>query len=186
MGRVPPDDQLGKHQWRRITSTVKPLRPLPPEPRLAEVKPPPSPPRPLSRPVVTAPTVPVAVAIAAPRPRALSARTLDGRWDRLLMAGRVEPDMVVDLHGHRLVTAHAQLSRRVNQAVASGVRVLLVIAGKVRGPDEAPRGVIRRELEDWLAHGPHAARIAAVRNAHPRHGGAGAVYVIFRKPDPVR
>ena len=34
---------------------------------------------------------------------------------------------------------------------------------------------------DWLAAGPHASRIAAIRPAHPRHGGAGAVYVILRR-----
>ncbi|MEY4721316.1 MAG: hypothetical protein RIQ46_1041, partial [Pseudomonadota bacterium] len=35
---------------------------------------------------------------------------------------------------------------------------------------------------DWLAAGPFASRIAAVRPAHPRHGGAGAVYIVLRRP----
>jgi len=34
---------------------------------------------------------------------------------------------------------------------------------------------------DWLAASRHAADIAAVRGAHPRHGGAGALYIILRR-----
>mgnify|MGYP000935244330 CR=1 FL=1 len=89
--------------------------------------------------------------------------------------------MVVDLHGHTLAAAHTQLARALDRAMAQGMRAILLIAGKVRGPDEAPRGAIRRELATWLEHSRHGPRILAVRNAHPRHGGAGALYVILRK-----
>jgi len=34
---------------------------------------------------------------------------------------------------------------------------------------------------DWLAAGTHASRIAAVRGAHPRHGGAGALYIVLKR-----
>jgi DNA-nicking Smr family endonuclease len=34
---------------------------------------------------------------------------------------------------------------------------------------------------DWLAASRHAGSIAAVRNAHPRHGGAGALYIVLRR-----
>lgn len=102
-------------------------------------------------------------------------------WERTLRTGRATPDMVIDLHGHNLAGAHSQLARALDRAAASGARIILVIAGKSRGPDEAPRGAIRRELATWLAHSHHAGRILAVRNAHPRHGGAGAVYVVLRK-----
>ncbi len=102
-------------------------------------------------------------------------------WERTLRSGRATPDMVIDLHGHNLSGAHSQLTRALDSAAASRARIILVIAGKSRGPDEAPRGAIRRELATWLAHSQHAGRILAVRNAHPRHGGAGAVYVVLRK-----
>ena len=55
--------------------------------------------------------------------------------------------------------------------------------GREKVGNEAPRGAIRRELTVWLEHSRHAGRILAVRNAHPRHGGAGALYLILRKPD---
>lgn len=102
-------------------------------------------------------------------------------WERALRTGRVAPDMVIDLHGHHLASAHSALSHALDRAEAAKARIILVIAGKQRGPDEAPRGAIRRELATWLAHSGHAGRILAVRNAHPRHGGAGAVYVVLRK-----
>ena len=89
--------------------------------------------------------------------------------------------MVIDLHGHNLAGAHTALGRALDSAAAASARIILVIAGKSRGPDEAPRGAIRRELATWLAHSQHAGRILAVRNAHPRHGGAGALYLILRK-----
>ena len=106
---------------------------------------------------------------------------LDGTWDRRIRDGRLDPEMTVDLHGHSVASAHAALGRALDRAAVRQVRVILLIAGKSRGPDEAPRGAIRRELESWLAHSRHAARIAAVRNAHPRHGGSGALYLVLRK-----
>ncbi len=111
----------------------------------------------------------------------LASSPLAKDWERNLRSGRLSPDMTVDLHGHNLAGAHAALSRALDAAATQGVRVILLIAGKSRGPDEAPRGAIRRELETWLSHSHHARRILAVRNAHPRHGGAGAVYVVLRK-----
>ena len=38
------------------------------------------------------------------------------------------------------------------------------------------------KLLDWLASSRHASSIAAIRKAHRRHGGDGALYVILRKP----
>jgi DNA-nicking Smr family endonuclease len=96
------------------------------------------------------------------------------------------PDFTLDLHGHGLDAAHGRLDAGLGQALAMGARVVLVIAGRPRPVDAADRGTargaIRAKLIDWLAAGPHASRIAAVRGAHRRHGGAGAVYVVLRKP----
>ena len=63
--------------------------------------------------------------------------------------------------------------------------VVLVIAGRPRPVDAADRGdargAIRAKMLDWLAAGSHSGRIAAVRPAHRRHGGAGALYVVLRR-----
>jgi DNA-nicking Smr family endonuclease len=60
--------------------------------------------------------------------------------------------------------------------------VLLLITGKPpQGEPPIARGRIRGAVGDWLAASRHAASIAAVRGAHPRHGGAGALYIILRR-----
>ena len=109
------------------------------------------------------------------------ADTLDGGWDRRLRRGAVLPDRTIDLHGHTLATAHAALDHALARAIADDVRVLLVVTGKPPRPDDKRRGLIRASIGDWIAHSGHASRIAAVRNAHPRHGGAGALYLILRR-----
>ena len=113
--------------------------------------------------------------------------TLDASWDRKLAQGTVTPDFTIDLHGHSLEAAHARLDHALALALAQGARVVLLITGRARPSDgqggrSERRGAIRAKFLDWLAHGSHAGRIAAIRPAHPRHGGAGAVYLILRRP----
>lgn len=110
---------------------------------------------------------------------------LDGSWERRIKRGQLQPEMSIDLHGNSLALAHQRLDRALAEAVGEGVRVLLVIAGKSRtggGSQDRPgRGAIRAEIGHWLDISAYAAHIASVRNAHPRHGGAGAIYVILRR-----
>ena len=128
-------------------------------------------------------------AAAAPPPAPAAKRkpvpgnTLDGTWDRRLARGVVSPDATLDLHGHNLATAYDLLDRRLGEAIADGARLLLLITGKAPSGDRRPaaRGAIRAAVGDWLAASRHAAEIAAVRNAHPRHGGAGALYIVLRR-----
>ena len=49
------------------------------------------------------------------------------------------------------------------------------------GHVDARRQPIRAAVHDWLAVSRHAGRIAAVRGAHPRHGGGGSLYIILRR-----
>lgn len=129
-----------------------------------------------------------AAAPAVPLPRSAQRSgpgvTLDGGWDKRLARGMVMPDRSIDLHGHTLASAHALLDQGLAQAVARGDRVLLLVTGKPPRPEsERPhaRGAIRAAVTDWLAASRHADHIAAVRGAHPRHGGAGALYIVLRR-----
>lgn len=110
---------------------------------------------------------------------------LDSSWERKLARATIAPDFTLDLHGLGLDAAHARLEQGLALAIAQQARLVLVIAGRPRPVDAADRGsargAIRAKLLDWLAAGPHASRIAAVRPAHQRHGGAGAVYVVLRR-----
>jgi DNA-nicking Smr family endonuclease len=120
------------------------------------------------------------------QPRPLDRHGLDGSWEKKLARAEVQPDFTLDLHGHSLDAAHARLDHGLAQAVTMGARVVLVITGKPRPVDAADRGskrgAIRAKLLDWLALGSHASKIAAVRAAHRKHGGAGAVYVVLKRP----
>jgi DNA-nicking Smr family endonuclease len=108
---------------------------------------------------------------------------LDASWDRKLSRGLVAPDFTLDLHGATLDAAHGRLEHGLTLALGQGARLVLLITGRHRASDDRmSRGVIRRKFMDWLTAGPHSGRIAAVRPAHSRHGGAGAVYIVLRKP----
>jgi DNA-nicking Smr family endonuclease len=168
--------------WARVAATVTPLAG-----KQAET-PPPSPPPPSTaeprRPVVPSRPSNAPAGLARPRPERVAAPppdTLDGGWDRRLRRGTVLPDRTLDLHGHTLIGAHAALEAALARAIADDVRVLLVITGKPPRASEARRGLIRASIGDWLAGSGHRARIAAVRVAHPRHGGSGALYLIMRR-----
>ncbi|MFD1611894.1 Smr/MutS family protein [Sphingomonas tabacisoli] len=106
--------------------------------------------------------------------------TLDGSWDRRLSRGLVQPDLAVDLHGHTLDTAYRTLDAGLDQAISRGARVLLLVTGKPRAPGSG-RGMIRAAVGDWLAASRHSSDIAAVRGAHQRHGGSGALYIILKR-----
>jgi DNA-nicking Smr family endonuclease len=170
--RLSPDE---RRLWAKVVETVRPLEGV-------------------AAPLVEAEAAPERPAklAAAPRPAASPAppppgrkgpgSTLDGTWDRRLSRGLVGPDAVVDLHGHNLATAYDLLDRRLEQALAMEARLLLLVTGKPPGPERpVKRGAIRAAIGDWLAASRHSGEIAAVRNAHPRHGGAGALYIVLRR-----
>ncbi|WP_119037534.1 Smr/MutS family protein [Hephaestia caeni] len=119
-----------------------------------------------------------------PSPRPSPGETLDAGWDRKLARGVVAPDSIVDLHGLGLQAAYDLLDRQLGAAIARGDRVLLLVTGRPpRAGSERPhaRGAIRAAVGDWIAASRHAGAIAAIRAAHPRHGGAGALYLILRR-----
>jgi DNA-nicking Smr family endonuclease len=158
--------------WARVVDSVRPLEPRPAAkvPAAAAV------PAPAAR--LAAPKVAPAPPPDRPRP----GETLDAGWDRRLSRGLVQPDAILDLHGHNLATAYDLLDRRLERVIAQNARLLLLVTGKPPGPERpVRRGAIRAAVGDWLAASRHARRIAAVRNAHPRHGGLGALYIILRR-----
>ena len=168
MRRLTPDEQ---RLWARVVQSVRPLGHVKkPE---APAEPPAAPPA--AKPVPAAPT-------PGPAARTAPGTTLDGSWDRRLARGAVAPDATLDLHGHNLATAYDLLDRRLEQAIADGARLLLLVTGKPPGAERpVRRGAIRGAVGDWLAASRHAGAIAAVRGAHPRHGGSGALYIVLRR-----
>lgn len=162
--------------WARVMATVRPLDPLRPQPA-------PHPPGAATAPAARAQAVRArADPPAAPAKRPGPGTTLDASWDRRLARGEVAPDLSVDLHGLNLAEAYDLLDSSLGRAVAGGARLLLLVTGKPpRGEPPVSRGRIRAAVGDWLAASPHSGSIAAVRGAHPRHGGTGALYIVLRR-----
>jgi DNA-nicking Smr family endonuclease len=169
--------------WARVMASVRPIRPraAPSVPAVAVA------PAPAARrhaPNAAPVRKPPAPRAPAPSARPIPGTTLDGSWDKQLSRGLVSPDRSIDLHGHNLATAHALLDSALERAVRDGDRVILLVTGKPPVPtSERPhaRGAIRAAVGDWLAGSRHAGSIAAVRGAHPRHGGNGALYIVLRR-----
>ncbi len=118
-------------------------------------------------------------------PRPAFSSELDSHWNRKLKAGQIAPDYTLDLHGHTLDSAYSRITTGLDQARAMDARVVLVIAGRERPVDPADRaskrGAIRAKLLDWIAASHHADAVAAVRKAHQRHGGEGALYLVLKR-----
>ena len=181
--------------WGAVMATVRPLRaipsPLPRTPLTAARQAPIE----QASPKATAMGAPLVIAAVGSQRRhrspvtvtpaaAAPANTLDGGWDKRLSRGMVAPDASIDLHGHTLASAHAMLDAGLARSIVRGDRVLLLVTGKPPRPEsERPhaRGAIRAAVADWLAASRHADAIAAVRGAHPRHGGQGALYIVLRR-----
>ncbi len=178
--------------WARVTATVEPLHsPLPlaggggsrPVPGTETPTPSPSRKREGDKAVRTAQSA--AREDLGKTPPLSPDRGLDSSWERKLARAAIAPDFTLDLHGHTLEQAHRRLDMGLAQAKAMGARLVLLVTGKSRPAEAADRGdrrgAIRAKVLDWLAAGPHARDIAAIRKAHRRHGGEGALYLVLRR-----
>lgn len=129
--------------------------------------------------------VPVPKALTRARPVAHAPAALDPQrpigidrrsWLRL-KRGQVTIEDSIDLHGLTQEQAHARLGRFLAEAQQNGLRCLLVVTGKglVHG------GVLRHMVPRWLNEGPNRERVLAFAPAQPKHGGAGALYLLIRR-----
>lgn len=99
-----------------------------------------------------------------------------------LSRGRIEIDARLDLHGMTQARAHRALLQFLHRANHEGLRFVLVVTGKGRsaGP-ESERGILRRQVPEWLGQPEFRAFVVGFEEAHIGHGGAGALYVRVRR-----
>lgn len=162
--------------WKAFTKAIEPLRtpalddadaedvPLVP---VAEEPKPKSrvAPKPEARPTVSAPP---------------ELASLDRRTKQRLARGNLSIDAKLDLHGMTQGEAHSALLRFLRNASAREKRLVLVITGKgQRGDSE--RGVLRRQVPQWLSLAEFRPYVVGFEQAHVRHGGEGSLYVRVRK-----
>jgi DNA-nicking Smr family endonuclease len=85
----------------------------------------------------------------------------------------------LDLHGMTQREAHRALAEFVYASGDAGRRCLLVITGRGLGADGP--GILKSSVPRWLEEEQLRGRVLAVAPAQPRHGGAGALYLLLRR-----
>jgi DNA-nicking Smr family endonuclease len=162
--------------WEGVAKQVKPLRkkarpakPLHPAPEApSDLRSAPA------RPIVSAP-------VAKPKP-APQLAPLGRREKSKLSRGRSEIDARIDLHGMTQLRAHRALLSFLQRAHADGATFVLVITGKGKiGGSEEERGVLRRQVPNWLSLPEFRTLVVGFEEAHIGHGGEGALYVRIRR-----
>ena len=165
--------------WESVARQVKPLRK---KPRLVKqaaspvAEPPATRPSSSPRPIVS---------VQAPKPSKPATPPLAplGRREKSrLSRGRSEIDARIDLHGMTQTRAHRALHGFLQRAHSEGLTFVLVITGKGKvGGGEAGRGVLRRQVPQWLSLPEFRSLVVGFEEAHIGHGGEGALYVRIRR-----
>jgi DNA-nicking Smr family endonuclease len=109
----------------------------------------------------------------------------DRRLLQRVARGRETIDARLDLHGMTQTEAHAALLSFLYRAQANDARLALVVTGKGAGKTtrETPRerGVLRRSVPMWLSLPEFRRFVVSFEEAHPSHGGQGALYLRMRR-----
>ena len=170
--------------WESVAKQTKPLRKRSraTKPQLAA----PDSQTPVATKAAAAPKAhPAAKVARAPRPdpppAAPPLAPLGRRERSQLSRGRKEIDARLDLHGMTQTRAHRALSGFLQRAHSEGLTFVLVITGKGRMGAESERGVLRRQVPQWLSLPEFRSLVVGFEEAHIGHGGEGALYVRIRR-----
>ena len=153
--------------WTTVTRSISPLRD-----GVADIEAEKAPPR---RPAKKLEPATLAKPAAAPP----SLTPLSRRMRRSVARGKQAIDARLDLHGLTQSEAHAALLRFLRNASAREAKLVLVITGK--GSRDGERGVLKRQVPQWLALPEFRAFAIGFEDAHVAHGGEGALYVRIRR-----
>jgi DNA-nicking Smr family endonuclease len=164
--------------WESVAKQTKPLRK---KPRAAKAKGTPPAAEVLVAAKPVAPPKPLPLAKISRAPAAPPLALLGRRERSQLSRGRKEIDARLDLHGMTQTRAHRALSGFLQRAQREGLTFVLVITGKGKMGAETERGVLRRQVPQWLSLPEFRALVVGFEEAHIGHGGEGALYVRIRR-----
>ncbi len=109
-------------------------------------------------------------------------RGLDPRITRRLKRGEFSVQGHLDLHGLLKEDARPALEAFIATARLAGKRCVLVVHGRgLHSKDQVP--VLKEAVKRWMSAGRTSREVLAFCTARPSDGGAGAVYVLLRRPD---
>ncbi|WP_338829962.1 Smr/MutS family protein [Bradyrhizobium sp. 27S5] len=167
--------------WESVAKQVKPLRKRPAAAKAHAAASDPASHHAAAKPV---PVKPVNSLKAAPppRPQAPPLAPIGRRERAKLSRGRQEIDARLDLHGMTQIRAHRVLFTFLQRAHSDGLTFVLVITGKGKvGGLDSERGVLRRQVPEWLSLPEFRSLVVGFEEAHIGHGGEGALYVRVRR-----
>lgn len=166
--------------WESVAKQVKPLRK-----RHRALKPPAASPEAETKVALKPVASPKNVAeprIALPsRPEPPPLAPIGRRERSHLSRGRKEIDGRLDLHGMTQTRAHRALFGFLQRAHHDGLTFVLIITGKGKIGRESERGVLRRQVPQWLSLPEFRSLVVGFEEAHVGHGGEGALYVRVRR-----
>ncbi|MGY4156404.1 DNA-nicking Smr family endonuclease [Bradyrhizobium sp. USDA 4461] len=167
--------------WETVAKQVKPLRKKPAAPKAPAATSESAAHHAPAKPIPVKPVTSVKPA-PAPRPQMPPLAPI-GRRDRTkLSRGRQEIDARLDLHGMTQMRAHRVLFAFLQRAHSDGLTFVLVITGKGKvGGLDSDRGVLRRQVPEWLSLPEFRSLVVGFEEAHIGHGGEGALYVRVRR-----
>ena len=135
-----------------------------------------------AKPAVPSPSSPRASPQKIAKPAAPPLAPFGRRERAQLSRGRKEIEARLDLHGMTQARAHRALSTFLQRAHLDGLTFVLIITGKGKtGYGEADRGVLRRQVPQWLSQPEFRTLVVGFEAAHIGHGGEGALYVRVRR-----
>lgn len=93
---------------------------------------------------------------------------------RKLNKGQYNVQAVLDLHRHSVEDARTAVNRFLHECVKRRIKTAVIVHGKGK-PESTP--ILKNQINYWLRQ---AEPVLAFCSAAPRHGGRGAVYVLFK------
>ena len=166
--------------WESVAKQTRPLRKKPRAAKAPTGSPAADVPA-AAKPAALPRLLPSAKALPAPKPEAPPLAPIGRRERSQLSRGRKEIDARLDLHGMTQTRAHRALFGFLQRAHGDGLTFVLVITGKGKLGAEAERGVLRRQVPQWLGLPEFRAMVVGFEEAHIGHGGEGALYVRIRR-----
>jgi DNA-nicking Smr family endonuclease len=105
---------------------------------------------------------------------------LDAKAFNQLKAGALSMDAHLDLHGLNADQARDSLLFFLHECYLQNKRCVLLVPGRGKN-SPGGQSVLRQEIQAWLTQEPLKRMVMAYCTAQPKHGGAGALYVMLRR-----
>ena len=94
-------------------------------------------------------------------------------------------EAVLDLHGYREDDAYERVADFIAKCYGEGKRCVIIVTGKgglhQQEDFDAPRGVLKKQVPQWLNTPQIRAMILVFKNPSERLGGEGVLYILLKR-----